>query len=172
MQDNMELSEIETVEETVDTAEEIQEEAEQTEQRDADRLADALSLVDALNEQVRQLTEELEKKEAEAEIVGGQIREFFSLFPNTAIESVPESVWESVKQGNSLAAAYALHHRRIQLEREKADRINEKNATLSAGKAGRGAAAEYFTPAEVRAMSQLEVRANYSKIIESMKKWN
>lgn len=33
-------------------------------------------------------------------------------------------------------------------------------------------AADYFTPEEVRKMSQAEVRENYQKIINSMKFWN
>lgn len=31
---------------------------------------------------------------------------------------------------------------------------------------------EFFTPEQVRKMSQLEVRKNYKKILESMKYWN
>ena len=54
----------------------------------------------------------------------------------------------------------------------RADKINQINAYRSSGQAGSNTAREYFSPDEVRAMSQSEVRANYQRIIESMKKWN
>ncbi len=60
---------------------------------------------------------------------------------------------------------------RAELEAERTSRINERNARMSSGRIG-GGEAQYFTADEVRAMSQSEVRANYKKIIESMKKWN
>ncbi len=60
---------------------------------------------------------------------------------------------------------------RGELEAERAARINERNARMSSGRIG-GAEAQYFTAAEVRAMSQREVHANYKKILESMKRWN
>ena len=88
------------------------------------------------------------------------------------MESVPESVWDSVRAGSSLASAYAIYARRTYINEMRAGGINKRNAELSAGLAGKGTASEYYTPDEVRAMSQREVRANYSKIVESMKKWN
>jgi hypothetical protein len=125
-----------------------------------------------LREQVKELSAQLVQKQEEAERVCAQINDFYSLFPSTSLESIPDTVWESVKQGNSLAAAYAIYHRRLELKQAEANKINTKNAALSAGNAGQNTASEYYTPQEVRAMSQSEVRANYQKIIESMKKWN
>ncbi len=60
---------------------------------------------------------------------------------------------------------------RAELEAERAARINERNSRMSSGKIG-GGESQYFTAAEVRAMSQSEVHANYKKIIESMKRWS
>ncbi len=60
---------------------------------------------------------------------------------------------------------------RAELEAERTARINEKNARMSTGRIG-GGETQYFSPAEVRAMSQGEVHANYKKILESMKRWN
>ena len=125
-----------------------------------------------LREQVKQLTAELEKRQAQQDRAAAQIEEFSSLFPDASVSTVPEEVWESVRSGNSLAAAYALYTRRVEAREAQVRSVNEKNASHSTGKAGRGTAEEYFTPDEVRAMSQSQVRANYSKIIESMKKWN
>ena len=128
--------------------------------------------ISALRAEVARLTRELEQKQTEMQRVGEQIGEFAALFPSVSPSEIPESVWDSVKEGNTLAAAYALYHRREQIKAQRVNEINQKNAQLSTGSAGRGASGEYFTPDEVRAMSQRQVRANYSKIIESMKKWN
>ena len=125
-----------------------------------------------LRAQVTELTELLAKKQAEAERISTQLGDFYSLFPDTAIDTLPDDVWEDVKKGNSLAASYAIYQRKMQLQAERINAINQKNASLSAGKAGTNTASEFYTPDEVRAMSQDQVRANYSKIIRSMKKWN
>ena len=87
-------------------------------------------------------------------------------------EDIPAEVWESITNGGSLAAAYALYHRKEQLHRERVRALNSKNAELSTGKVGVDTAKEYFTPSEVRSMSRKEVHANYPKILNSMKKWN
>ena len=57
-------------------------------------------------------------------------------------------------------------------EHQKLNDVNRANAMNSSGSIGNKTGAEFFTPDEVRAMSQSEVRANYQRIIESMKKWN
>ena len=126
----------------------------------------------SLREEVKRLTEELEAKAAIADKIAAQIGEFTELFPDVTVETVPDSVWDSVRTGSSLAAAYALYARRVYVNEQRTGGINKRNACNSAGFVGRGATSEYFSPDEVRAMSQKEVRANYSKIIESMKKWN
>ena len=128
--------------------------------------------LDALRAEIASLKEALSKKSAEADMIKGQLGEFSALFPNVSPEDIPEEVWESVAVGGSLAAAYALYHRKEQLRRNRVRELNDKNAELSTGKVGVDSAKEYFTPSDVRAMSRSEVRANYSKILDSMKKWN
>lgn len=125
-----------------------------------------------LREEVASLKQALSQKIAEAEMIRGQLGEFSELFPNVAPENIPAEVWESITSGGSLAASYALYHRKEQLRRDRVRTLNNKNAELSTGKVGIDSAKEYFTPGEVRAMSRSEVHANYSKIINSMKKWN
>ena len=125
-----------------------------------------------LRNEIKTLRAELEEKKAVAERISAQIGELAELFPDVAPNSLPEEVWEEVRNGTSLAAAYALYERRVFMKNKHINEVNEKNARLSSGKAGNSAAKEYFSPGDVRAMSQAEVRANYSKIIESMKKWN
>ena len=130
------------------------------------------SELEGLRRQVRELSEKLEQRSAMEEKISAQIGELAELFPEVSLGTVPEEVWQRVRSGESLAASYALYERRLRLSEEKAIGVNAKNQRQSSGYAGRGTSSEYFSPDEVRAMSQKEVRANYTKIIESMKKWN
>ena len=128
--------------------------------------------LEALRARVAELKQELERSTAELSKSARQLEELYSLFPDSDVRAFPDSVWQSVSEGNSLAAAYALHLCREKQRADAVSSVNKKNAALSAGFAGEAARGEYFTPSEVRAMSQSEVRANYTKIIESMKRWN
>lgn len=128
--------------------------------------------LEGLRNEVKALRAELEEKTAAAERISAELGELAELFPDVTPTAIPTEVWDEVKNGTSLAAAYALYERRVYIKNRRANEVNEKNARLSSGKAGSSAAKEYFSPAEVKAMSPSEVRANYSKIIESMKKWN
>lgn len=128
--------------------------------------------LDSLREEIAILKEALAKKTAEADMIRGQLGEFSKLFPDIAPEDIPEEVWKETANTGSLAAAYSLYHRRAELKRERIHALNKRNAALSTGKVGVDSAKEYFTPSEVRAMSRGEVHANYSKILNSMKKWN
>ena len=128
--------------------------------------------IQTLREEVKRLTDELEARAAIADKIAAQIGEFSALFPEVPVETVPDEVWDSVKSGSSLAAAYAVYARKAYMSEQRASNVNKRNARNSPGVAGKGTASEYYTPDEVRAMSQKEVRANYSKILESMKKWN
>ena len=132
---------------------------------------DSQAELERLREEVRTLNERLSEQQEKAEHIQKQIGEFCEAFPSTELKSVPEDVWESVRSGNSLAAAYALYTHRIQQKEARINEQNQKNAYRSAGYVGKSAANEYFTPDEVKKMSQSEVKANYSKILESMKKW-
>lgn len=145
---------------------------EATEDAETDSPESKAEELDALRAEIAALKEALSKKSAEADMIKGQLGEFSTLFPNVSPEDIPEEVWESVAVGGSLAAAYALYHRKEQLRRNRVRELNDKNAELSTGKVGVDSAKEYFTPSDVRAMSRSEVRANYSKILNSMKKWN
>ena len=140
-----------------------------TEETDTSTPSDEL---ESLKEEIERLNNELTKSRANAERLTAEISDFYSLFPDADISSLPDSVKQSMNAGNSLTAAYALYHRRLQLKKEQTEAINKRNASLSSGQAGKSSANEYFTPDEVRAMSQGEVKRNYTKIIESMKKWN
>ncbi len=130
--------------------------------------------IPALQEQIKALQGEIARLEQEKQSQERSLREiseFTELFPHIDPRALPDSVWESVKQGVPLAASYAVYEKRLQLEQERIAKINSGNASRSPGKVGTNTASEYFTPDEVRKMSPAEVHANYSKIKASMKKW-
>ena len=154
----------------------------ETEAADADKepaaeeneLEADMQAIDALKAEIERLKEQIEKleelKRAQNRILA-EIGDFVSLFPEIPIEEIPDTVWESVKQGAPLAASYALYEKRMVAEAKRIAEINAKNAKKSPGAAGKDTAGEYFSPEDVRRMSRAEVHANYSKIKDSMKKW-
>lgn len=133
-----------------------------------------MQTINALKAEIERLKEQIEKleelKRAQNRILA-EIGDFVSLFPEIPIEEIPDTVWESVKQGAPLAASYALYEKRMVAEAKRIAEINAKNAKKSPGAAGKDTAGEYFSPEDVRRMSRAEVHANYSKIKDSMKKW-
>lgn len=172
-----ETAEIETADEAVDGAEETIIDESVT---DADVTAEGEEAIDteeelsSIKDEILNLREELTRLEELREKSMKMLQEFdefVSLFPEQRIENLPDEVWNEAKRGASLAAAYALYEKRREAKERLASQINAKNAALSAGKAG-DAANEYFSYEQVKGMSQAEVRKNYSKIRESMKKWN
>ena len=98
--------------------------------------------------------------------------EFGELYPEISLSSLPDSVWQSVKGGVPLAAAYALEARKAELAARRAGQINGENRKMSSGSLSSDSYNDFFTPSQVRAMSAAEVRANYTKIINSMSKWH
>ena len=127
-----------------------------------------------LNERIASLTKELEAyKQAKErqDRISEQLNEFSELFPNIAPSAVPAEVWESVKNGNTLAAAYAVYEKRTTEAARRIEQINAKNAGNSAGAAGKNSSEEFFSADEVRKMSPAQVRANFAKIRRSMETW-
>ena len=59
-----------------------------------------------------------------------EIGQFAALFPGVGPEQVPQEVWQEVRDGQSLALAYALH--RIKVLEDALER-RERSAKLSAG---------------------------------------
>ena len=128
--------------------------------------------VESLRAEIDRLRAELEESRAINQRVTDDISEFHRLFPNVELGTIPDEVHESVRAGIPLSASYALYEKRLTAERERIEAINRQNAQRSSGAAGKDTQKEYFSPDEVRSMSQSEVRENYKKIIDSMKNWN
>ena len=124
--------------------------------------------VQELRREVERLQNELAKKEREQQEQGRQWQEFAALFPGVSVDRIPESIWEQVRSGIPLRAAYALYEKEAERQRE----VNQRNASRSAGAIGGMPDSGYYSPEEVRRMSAKEVRQKYGLIVESMKKWN
>lgn len=106
------------------------------------------------------------------ERISNEYAEFKSLFPGVSVSELPDSVLSSVKNGVPLSAAYALYERRRAMSESVASGVNQKNRELSFAVKNGKTSEIYFSPDEVRQMSPSEVKANYSKIIDSMSHWN
>ncbi len=127
--------------------------------------------LERLQSELIELREEIAKRDARLEEISKEYEEFNTLYPNTPLSSLQDHVWNDVRRGIPIAAAYALSQRRSEHTAQKALLSNLQNESRSAG-ALQPTQSDYFSPAEVRAMSQSEVRANYQKIMQSMQKWH
>ena len=161
-EDNSFYSDNETVEESI-TEEVAEVSVEVTEAADEK---------EALKNEIAELKKILDAKEKEQEQILRELGDFDRLFPGASISSVPDTVWKSVETGIPLCAAYALYERERSIMQNHADEINARNSSLAAGKAGKGSSEEYFSPDEVKRMSQKEVHKHFSKIKNSMKYWH
>jgi len=149
-------------------------EAAQGETTEPDVASEATEL-QSLQEEIKNLRNELsqlEELKQNSQRLISELNEFTSIFPQRDVNTLPDEVWNTVKNGSSLAAAYALYEKKREIAMRHAEEINAQNSRLSAGQAGVNTSSEYFTVDEVNRMSHAEVRANYEKIRESMKKWN
>lgn len=122
--------------------------------------------------EIERLRGELDKRDKENTRMVAEIGEFSAVFPETSLESVPSEVWNSVKAGVPLAAAYALYEKKSAAYQKFTQRVNQKNYEQSSGAVGKERDSIYYSPSEVRKMSPAEVKAKYNIIVESMKKWN
>lgn len=126
---------------------------------------------EALRAEVTRLRAELELQRQLSARYARDCEEFRQLYPDVPLSALPESIWEEVRQGVPLPAAYALAERRRTRTQEIAQEANRLNRMRSAGSAGQPPPS-YFSPDEVRAMSAEEVRQNYRTILQSMQKWS
>ena len=144
------------------------------EQPPQDELAEQPSEQELELERLRARISELEQQMVEREQLSERIREecaeFEQYFPDVSLRRVPDEVWGQVRGGIPLSAAYALYEKKQTAKQEAYRLRNEQSAARSAG-LPESAPQQYFSPAEVRAMSQREVRDNYDRIFESMRHW-
>ena len=130
--------------------------------------------MEQLRSELKLLREEIAQRDARLKQdarVDREYAEFSNLFPGVSVDSLPDEIWKDVKNGTSLAAAYALAERKQAIALGRAKDTNTSNRARSAG-AIQNAQNHEYSPAEVRAMSSQEVRANLPKIMRSMQKWH
>lgn len=128
--------------------------------------------VKRLKDDIEALRSELEAKKNECERIFRELAEFAVNFPRTSMGSITDEVWESVKGGVPLSAAYALYEKKKEADENAIRELNRINAERSSGAISSTADGGYYSPDEVRKMTAYEVKKNYNLIIESMKKWN
>ena len=94
-----------------------------------------------------------------------ETEEFYENFPDVDLDTVSDSVWQSVKNGERLTDAY----RREKAAEEQAVRRNEKTRMSSSGAVGKTVRQRgVYNECDVRAMSPKQVHDEYDNIIKSM----
>ena len=125
---------------------------------------------DTTADELLNLRGEVERLRGEAERIADGYAELIELFPSAELRSMPDSFKEAVKRGVPPAAAYALEMRRREVNAKRAAEARKNALATSFGKVD-SASDTLYTPDEVRAMSREEVRENYGRIMESMRRW-
>ena len=133
---------------------------------------DELSLLKAELETLRMELKSRDEKEKVNSRMIKELNEFSEYFPDVDVHSIPNEIWEQVKNGASLSASFALNLRKLEIERKKASDFNEKNRRMSAGSITDGEGEKYYSPSEVKRMSPAQVKLHYDDIVESMRHWN
>ena len=126
---------------------------------------------DALREELDSLKRAMDERRSMEERAMRELDEFNRLYPEANVDTLDEGVWQRVRDGLPLSAAYAVFQREQELLLDLANQVNHRNASLSAGSAGAPPRQEYFSPDEVKGMSGEEVRQNYASIRRSMNYW-
>ena len=147
-------SEAQSAENTVDASAALQDEED--------------SAIALMRRQLDELRAVVERGLKPIEETAKDISALSELFPNVRREDIPDAVWEEVRRGVPLLAAYALHEKR----RERREQINRRNALLSSGPIENATDSNYYSPEEVKKMTPKEVRRHFARIRESMKRWN
>lgn len=147
-------------------------EGEKAEEIDTDSENDELTLLRKEVELLRSSLRSREELDRANERMRNELSEFSEYFPQVELSEISDEIWEKVKKGDSLSSAYALYLRKKELSEQRADDFNKKNRRMSTGSLQNGGEEKYFSPSEVRRMTQKQVRQNYDEIVESMRHWN
>lgn len=128
------------------------------------------SELERLRGELNRLRGEMAAQRRAFDRMGAECAEFCELYPTQSPTDLPDEVWESMRRGVPLAAAFALYERRRTMIEEAARAQDEQNRSRSTGgvEVSRGG---YLSPDEVRSMTPAEVKANYQSILLSMQKW-
>ena len=116
-----------------------------------------------------------EQPEAEADErtkLKEDVKLLLSLFPKLNVSAVPDEVWDKVRDGDSLSAAYCLWLVRTVKEKKRIDELNSKNRLASLPPVNDDSKREgFFTRETVKNMSREQIRKNLDGILRSMDSW-
>lgn len=119
--------------------------------------------------------EELEAFRLEKRVKKNLEEEFkilFEIFPELDVDNIPDELFEKCEEGRGLAAEYALWYLGEEKKKGEMEKKKEENLKSAPPNVKDSSEPVYFTPDEVRAMSEKEIRKNYKTIMKSMEKWN
>ena len=100
-----------------------------------------------------------------------EIKKLFELFPDFDVESIPDEIFDKCEDGSRLAAEYALWYLTEEKKKGEQQKKEEENMKSAPPNVKDSSEPTYFTPEQVRAMSEEEIRKNYKTIMNSMEKW-
>ena len=148
---------------------------EKHENEELESLQEATSSEEENDTKVENASEEAEsgnEKDKDISFVKEDIKRLREVFPDIKQEDIPDEVWQNVKNGETLSGAYALYFVKQLKAKADIERINELNRKKAPPKIKHDGGDEtYFSPEEVRSMSEAQVRKHYNAILASMDKW-
>lgn len=97
-----------------------------------------------------------------------ELFEFTEMFPDTDLDDIPDTVWQRVKEGVTLAGAYGEYVKQIEESKALAKRANEKNKGVTPGPVAASGRKAVFTARDVQKMTKEQVKKHYAEILESM----
>lgn len=100
-----------------------------------------------------------------------EFKKLIELFPEFNAEDIPDEVFEKCEDGKGLAAEYALWYLTEEKKKGEQKKKEEENLKSAPPNVKESSEPTYFTPEQVRSMSEKEIRKNYKTIMNSMEKW-
>ena len=100
------------------------------------------------------------------------VSELLELFPKLKAKAIPDEVWDRVREGDSLCAAYCLWTVKNAKEQLRIRDVNDKTArTAPPPVSDKGEGEAFFSRETVKNMSPEQVRKNFKAILDSMDRW-
>lgn len=127
----------------------------------------AKELADA--DRLRDDNRKAKREKAESDDFDKQLAEFVKRYPDVKADDIPEKVWLDVADGIPLVYAYA--YRVSSVEEDPSEKVNAENELRKLKVNNDKTRSPAYTEAEVGKMSASDVKGNFNKIINSMKKW-
>ena len=101
-----------------------------------------------------------------------EFKKLIELFPEFSADDIPDEVFEKCEDGKGLAAEYALWYLTEEKKKGEQKKKEEENMKSAPPNVKEASEPTFFTPEQVRSMTEAEIRKNYKAIMNSMEKWN